>query len=889
MKKYKYKFSIIIPVYNVEKYIKETIESVIKQTIGFKNIQIILINDGSTDSSEEVCLKFVKKHPNNIIYKKQKNSGVSTARNYGLTFAEGKYVNFLDSDDLWEKRTLKNVWRFFEANYKQIDLVACRIKFFEMSDNYHPLDFKFEKERIVDVVKDYQFIQLNGPTVFVKNEVAQKFLFDEKLKYGEDPFWVNQIIINKGKYGIVPSGVYLYRKRKSENSSTDQALLKKEFYLDPIEHYLIPINQYVQSQNELCKHFIQALTLYELYWKMRIVIPENIFTKAEKKKYVDEIQTLIKNVDDEVILTHLYISTSFKFYLLKLKHEKTFMTDVKLMENAIGYKNSVFKSEEVLKNIKVTKAVVIKNNLVVYGKIIPLFCNMKIEYFVKEKNTNKKTQATIYKAKNKNVYSVDGTIVEQEMMFKIELPITDTFSEYEHFVVYGDLEVKTNFMMPKRLSLSNKYSQYHVIEKKCIIKRNGSNLLVIQGTESRIFKYEIECCMDLIKKRKFKTIVKRVLTPGIRLYRYLKRNTRLKKIILFESNPDYTDNAKALFDYMIKQGVNKKYKLVWFIKKDSNFDDVHIENVEFVNFFDLTNVQRSKKAKYYYRHAKIIIDANKYIKKFNKRQIRIHLNHGSPFKNAAQYNLNIGETNYIIVQSSYFVPIEAEVRGVTEDKIIPLGFPRNDVLYKKEKDTFFENYENAKKILWLPTYRNHTTSGNVENKLKYGLSCINTQEELFKVNNALKKANVMLFIKFHPAEKTGVLEEMALSNICILKDEVLIKENASLYQIFNEVDALITDYSSVYFDFCLTKKNVGLAISDIEDYIKENGNFQMKYKDAVVGSYMYNNKDLLEFVNDVANDRDKTYKERMKVVKKYDDYRDGKAAERVYEFIKKFL
>lgn len=889
MKKYKYKFSIIIPVYNVEKYIKETIESVIKQTIGFKNIQIILINDGSTDSSEEVCLKFVKKYPNNIIYKKQKNSGVSTARNYGLTFAEGKYVNFLDSDDLWGKRTLKNVWRFFEANYKQIDLVACRIKFFEMSNRYHPLDFKFTNERVVDVVKDYQFIQLNGPTVFVKNEVAQNFLFDEKLKYGEDPFWVNQIIINKGKYGLVPSAVYMYRKRKTESSSTDRAALKKEFYLDPIEHYLIPLNQYVQTQNKSCKHFIQALTLYELYWKMRMVIPENIFTKAEKKKYVDEIYTIIKNIDDEVILTHPHMSTSFKFYLLRLKHGKKFIRDVKLMENTIGYKKAIFKSENVLKNISVTNVVVINNNLVLYGKIIPLFCNMEIKYFVKKKNTNKKIYATIYKAKNRNIYFADGTIVGQEMMFKIELPITKDLSEYEHFVVYEGLEAKTNYKMPKSLSLSDKYNQYRVIEKKCIIKRNGSNLLVIRGTGSRIFKYEIECCMDLIKKRKFKTIVKRVLTPGIRLYRYLKRNTRLKKIILFESNPDYTDNAKALFDYMIKQGVNKKYKLVWFIKKDSNFDDVHIENVEFVKFFGLTNVQRSKKAKYYYRHAKIIIDGNKYIKKFNKKQIRIHLNHGSPLKNAAQYNLNIGKTNYVIVQSSFFKPIEAEVRGITEDKIVPLGFPRNDILYKKEKSSFFEKYGNGKKILWLPTYRNHIASGNSNNKLKYGLGCINTKEELLQVNNALKKGNITLFVKFHPAEKIDILESMALSNICILKDEDLIKENISLYQTFSSVDALITDYSSVYFDFCLTKKNIGLAISDIEDYIKENGNFQMKYEDAVVGSYMYNNKDLLEFIDDVANDRDKTYKERMKVVKKYDDYRDGKATERVYEFIKKFL
>ena len=68
MKEYKYKISVIVPVYKVEQYLEETIESVIHQTIGFKNIQLILVNDGSPDNSEEICLKYKNKYPDNIIY-----------------------------------------------------------------------------------------------------------------------------------------------------------------------------------------------------------------------------------------------------------------------------------------------------------------------------------------------------------------------------------------------------------------------------------------------------------------------------------------------------------------------------------------------------------------------------------------------------------------------------------------------------------------------------------------------------------------------------------------------------------------------------------------------------------------------------------------------------
>ena len=110
---YKYKISVIVPVYNVEKYLEETIESVIAQTLGFKNIQLILVNDGRPDNSEEICLKYKEKYPDNVVYLKQKNSGVSSARNNGINVATGKYIQFLDSDDNVNTRLFKIM-----CNYK---------------------------------------------------------------------------------------------------------------------------------------------------------------------------------------------------------------------------------------------------------------------------------------------------------------------------------------------------------------------------------------------------------------------------------------------------------------------------------------------------------------------------------------------------------------------------------------------------------------------------------------------------------------------------------------------------------------------------------------------------------------------------------------------------
>ena len=129
---YSYKFSIIIAMYNSEKYIKDTLESIINQTMNFEdNIEIIVVDDGSTDNSKVICNDYVNKYPNNIKYLYKQNGGVSSARNLGIKNAKGKYFNFLDSDDLLSNNALEVVYDFFEKNKYDIDMVSLPIEYFE--------------------------------------------------------------------------------------------------------------------------------------------------------------------------------------------------------------------------------------------------------------------------------------------------------------------------------------------------------------------------------------------------------------------------------------------------------------------------------------------------------------------------------------------------------------------------------------------------------------------------------------------------------------------------------------------------------------------------------------------------------------------------------------
>ena len=145
--------STVIPIYNAERYLEETIESVIKQTIGFEdNIQLILINDGSTDNSEEICKKYVVKFPDNVTYIYKENGGVAETKNYGIKEAKGEYINFLDADDILSEEALKNMHNFLEKNKEEIDMVAMPVVYFEKRNGLHSRYLRFNNQTgIVDL------------------------------------------------------------------------------------------------------------------------------------------------------------------------------------------------------------------------------------------------------------------------------------------------------------------------------------------------------------------------------------------------------------------------------------------------------------------------------------------------------------------------------------------------------------------------------------------------------------------------------------------------------------------------------------------------------------------------------------------------------------------
>lgn len=323
---YKFKFSIVMAIYNAEAYLEEAIQSVLEQDIGFQeNVQMILVNDGSTDASAAICDNYKREYPSNIIVVHKENGGVSSARNIGLQYILGKYVNFLDSDDKLSKDTLRKVYSFFEDNYDQVDLVSIPISFFDGREGEHPLNYKYAKgTRIIDLRADYECCQLSVSSAFVKYECVHCVKFDERLKYAEDAKVCQIILLNKEKLGVVADCCYWYRKRSvGELSAIQNSEITKEWYVISLKYFSYEILAYAEKIKSQIPHFIQFVVMQDLQFHFRVKLEnaKRALNDAEFREFLSLLYGALDKIDDNIILAQKRLNTEHKCFLLCKKYK----------------------------------------------------------------------------------------------------------------------------------------------------------------------------------------------------------------------------------------------------------------------------------------------------------------------------------------------------------------------------------------------------------------------------------------------------------------------------------------------------------------------------------------------------------------------------------------
>ena len=298
------KFSIIVPVYNTEKYLKRCLDSIKSQT--FKDYEVIIVNDGSTDKSDDI----ISKYPYKVI--NQENQGLSMARNNGVKDASGEYLIFLDSDDYIEKDLLKEINNSLSNNP---DLVRYQIK--EVFDNKSDINYEeisFDNKNGVEAFKlitNYHFVE-NAWAYAIKREfyLKEKFSF-KKGAYHED-FGLIPLVIIKSK--IVNSinyvGYCYYQRDGSIMNDRDYDKTKKkvdDFY----NHYLYLTKEI--NKTKLDKTYFMSFISNSLILKITELKGKD-YKKALKRLKKDKVFDNLLNNTFFRKIKNLLVKISPKLY-----------------------------------------------------------------------------------------------------------------------------------------------------------------------------------------------------------------------------------------------------------------------------------------------------------------------------------------------------------------------------------------------------------------------------------------------------------------------------------------------------------------------------------------------------------------------------------------------
>lgn len=361
----------------------------------------------------------------------------------------------------------------------------------------------------------------------------------------------------------------------------------------------------------------------------------------------------------------------------------------------------------------------------------------------------------------------------------------------------------------------------------------------------------------------------------------------LRKSIVFESNPEFGCNTLPVYEELVKRGIRDKYQIYWLVRDRKKYKNDNSGN-KYINYEEkgLSKIRRA----YVLCTSKALIFSNIFLKKHKAHQLVINLMHGSPLKVPVDYWE--GDTcDYVITQAEFFNTKVTESLGVPESKMVPLGFPRTDVLtHRGDTKEKLGLPQDSKMIVWMPTFRKNATSGTTYCDVnKLGVPLLKTEQNFDSINGVLKKNGVTLAIKLHPSEDLSQMMLNNYSNIFFIGNKELEEKNITVYQLLADSDALITDYSSVYYDYLLVDKPIGLIIDDIEEYEKTSKFAYGKYTDFVRGTYINDLDEFKQFIVDLRTGRDPFSSERKEAMKQYCQYTDFKSTQRVCDFIEKKL
>jgi glycosyltransferase involved in cell wall biosynthesis len=296
----KRKVSIIIPVYNCENYISRCLDSILKQT--YKNIEVIVVNDGSTDNTQKILDEYAKKHKEIKVYK-QKNSGVSVARNNGIKKSTGYYMQFTDSDDYLEENMIESM--VMSAEEQDSDIVICEYNHvYESTKKIEYISLKdYENTTFADLISDENTQYGGFPwNKLIKKECIEKY-YNEEIGYYENLLFFLDNSSNFKKYSVVHKPLYNYF------INSNSALHSKKYNIKRITS-LVALEKVISIVDEKYKDFYKYHYISQYKWNVKEIAKNNI--KYDYSKFT----TIYKEYRKKLLKkNNLNLKMKIKFYI----------------------------------------------------------------------------------------------------------------------------------------------------------------------------------------------------------------------------------------------------------------------------------------------------------------------------------------------------------------------------------------------------------------------------------------------------------------------------------------------------------------------------------------------------------------------------------------------
>ena len=844
-------------------------------------MEIICIDDGSSDDSLSILKTYENKDERIEVHSKE-HGGVGSARNYGIELAKGEYINFLDSDDKLSENAINSVNEFINKN-NGIDVVSIPIYFF--NEKNHDLNYKFNMEEnskdvVISLSKSPESIQSSVSSAFIRKEAIGDLKFDEESIFDEGLFFINKILLKDKKLGLVKNCEYFFR-RANPKSLTNCAPYNKKFYNHKLKCLRELISYSIEKEGKVPK-FIQNTVSYSLKSYNKIAEFPNDMNDNEIDEFWNLFYDVLSYIDEDSLTNTQIISKKISYFsdfLVYVKNRRDFyigkdedgFTCLKTGNYTI---NRLEKHRIFFDIIELKKGVLnLSGNYVSSCKKDVLSIEaIKTHNGKKETYTGKYIE---YPRTNRETIRILGIDWRFDYNFEFKIPVDKKGETQIKFrMVYEEegkkLKMKNTITYRKFAEIS-KFSHYYIKNSQIIVSKNNA-FHISPFKLSNALRYELSSIKSILKaqpKYMLKSIFYRLL------YLLCLPKMKNKKIYMFMDRRDNTgDNGEHLFRYAASQ--KDEIDKYFAVEKDCK-EYQKLKNEYGNKILDFG----SFKHKFIYMYCEKFISSQgykKYINPFADDNLKLVQGISSPpvyflQHGVGKYDMSNWLRKYdinfslILTVSDYDQEAFVNTYNYDEEIIQELGFPRYDNLTN----------ENLKKeIVIIPTWR----------KAIKDEETLLSSEYFTRWNNLLTNKKLIEFAKENSYKIVYKPHPNSMKFLDLFNTEnVYIDTERRFHDILCESALMITDYSSVNFDFAYLKKPI-IYYQYGDDYHFE-GDALIDDDVSTFGDIIKDEDALIDKTIEYIENDCKMEEKYINKVYKFFKYNDKNNCKRVYDWIKK--